>query len=132
MSRNQEQDKEKLIVQLKKTPIVQVACERCGVPRSTYYRWHKNDEVFAQECDGAISESTGLINDMAESQLIKAIKESNMTAIIFWLKNHHEGYTDKLNVTNNIQIPKDKKPSEVIKSKLDELAARRKARDLNK
>jgi len=27
-----------IIEQLKKTPIVQVACEKCGVGRSTYYR----------------------------------------------------------------------------------------------
>ena len=98
MSRNQVQDKASLIKQLKKMPIVQVACERTGMPRSTYYRWKKEDEEFALECDTAISESTGLINDMAESQLIRSIKDCNLTAIIFWLKNHHKAYANKVEV----------------------------------
>ena len=98
MSRNQQEDKAKLLAQLHKTPIVQVACERTGIPRSTYYRWHKDDEAFSESCDTAITESTGLINDMAESQLISAIKDKNLTAIIFWLKHHHGTYATRVQV----------------------------------
>lgn len=102
MSRNQTQDKQKLLDQFKKTPIVQVACERCGVPRATYYRWRKDDEKFTEACDAAIEESTGFINDMAESQLIAAIKEKNMTAIIYWLKSNHAKYATKIQVSGQI------------------------------
>ncbi len=102
MSRNQKEDKKKLVIQLKKMPIVQVACERISMPRSTYYRWKKEDEEFAIECDTAISESTGLINDMAESQLIRSIRDCNLTAIIFWLKNHHKAYANKVEVKAKI------------------------------
>ncbi len=99
MSRNQATDKKKLLLRLVKTPIVEVACNQAGVPRSTYYRWRKRDEVFAEACDEAIEESTGRINDLAESQLIAAIKDQNMTAIIFWLKHHHNRYATKVEIT---------------------------------
>lgn len=99
MSRNQAADKKKLLLRLVKTPIIEVACTQAGVPRSTYYRWRKRDEKFAEACDEALEESTGRINDLAESQLIAAIKEQNMTAIIFWLKHHHNRYATKVEVT---------------------------------
>ena len=99
MSRNQAADKKKLLLRLVKTPIVEVACTQANVPRSTYYRWRKRDEKFADACDEALEESTGRINDLAESQLISAIKEQNMTAIIFWLRHHHNRYATKVEVT---------------------------------
>lgn len=99
MSRNQAVDKKKLLLRLVKTPIVEVACTQANVPRSTYYRWRKRDEKFAEACDEALEESTGRINDLAESQLIAAIKDQNMTAIIFWLKHHHNRYATKVEVT---------------------------------
>jgi ACT domain-containing protein len=79
MSRNIVADKKALLDYLQKTPIVEVACKQTGVGRSTYYRWRKDDEEFAEAADNAIEQSTGVINDMAESQLIKAIKNNNMT-----------------------------------------------------
>ena len=93
-------NKELLLEQLKKTPIVQVACEKVGVGRATYYRWRKEDEEFAQLSDEAISEGNFLVNDMAESQLMSAIKEKNMTAIIFWLKHHHPAYLTRVEITS--------------------------------
>jgi len=44
-----EELKKLLIEQLKKTPIVQMACEKTGVARSTYYRWKKQNKTFAKE-----------------------------------------------------------------------------------
>jgi ACT domain-containing protein len=103
MSRNHTQDKLKLVERLNHTPIVEVACKQAGVPRSTYYRWRKQDEVFAETCDEALEQSTRLINDMAESQLISAIQEKNMTAIIFWLKHHHRTYRTRLEIDANVR-----------------------------
>ena len=100
MVKKRDKNKEVLIEQLKRTPIVQVACEKCGVPRSTYYRWHKEDEEFAESADTALIDGSKIINDLAESQLITAIKDQNLTAIIFWLKNHHASYKTKIEVTN--------------------------------
>lgn len=103
MSRNQPADKRLLIKQLEKTPIVEAACKTIGLPRSTYYRWRKDDEKFADLCDETIELSVGRINDLAESQLINAIKNQNMTAITFWLKHHHHNYRNRLEVDARVQ-----------------------------
>ncbi len=103
MSRNQLADKEKLLTQLNKIPIVQIACERIGISRATYYRWHKSDQKFAKDCNETIEVGVGMINDMAESQLISAIKEKNMTAIIFWLKHHHGAYETRVRIDARIK-----------------------------
>ena len=99
----QQQQKEALCEQLKKTPIVQLACEKTGLGRATYYRWRKDDKEFSKEADEAIHEGVKLMNDMAESQLLSAIKDKNLTAIIFWLKHRHKSYTQKFEVTTRIE-----------------------------
>src|SRR3989338_10447984 len=60
--------KQAFLEQLPKYPIVQVACEKSGVGRSTYYAWRKDDKEFAKEADKAISSGELFINDMAESR----------------------------------------------------------------
>lgn len=102
MSRNQDADKNKLLKQLEKTPIVEAACKQIGLPRSTYYRWRKDDESFAEKCDETIELSVGRINDLAESQLINSIKDRNMTAIVFWLKHHHKSYRNRIELDARI------------------------------
>lgn len=98
-----DKNQELLIEQLKKTPIVQVACEKVGVGRATYYRWRKENEVFGEQADEAIAEGASLVNDMAESQLMAAIRDKNLTAIIFWLKHHHPHYATKVEVTARLK-----------------------------
>lgn len=102
MCHNQEKMKKQILERLQKSPIVEVACKQTGIARATYYRWRKDDEAFAEACDDAIELSAGRINDMAESQLIAAIKEQNMTAIIFWLKHHHPSYEARIRVDGKI------------------------------
>lgn len=98
------QEKEKLIVidALRKTPIVQIVCDKTGVSRATFYRWHKDDKAFAKKADEALQEGTTLVNDMAESQVIVAIREKNLGAIIFWLKHHHPNYANKLELSGKL------------------------------
>src|ERR1035437_6834022 len=95
--------KELLIEQLKKTPIIQVACEKTAVGRATYYRWKKEDEEFSTKADEALSEGSSLVSDIAESQLMSAIKDKNLTAIIFWLKHHHPAYATKVEVNARLR-----------------------------
>jgi hypothetical protein len=102
MSRKQDMDKKKMLRALSKTPIVEAACKQISLPRTTYYRWRREDEKFAEDCDRAIEESAARINDLAESQLISAIKDQNMTAIIFWLKHHHQTYRTRIQVDANV------------------------------
>jgi len=107
MSRNIDRDKQKLLEKLNRTPIVEVACKQAGVPRSTYYRWRNDDEDFAEQCDEAIDHSADLINDLAESQLINAIKDKNLGAITFWLKHHHRRYVTRVNVEATVRQHED-------------------------
>lgn len=99
----QSAQKDLMIEQLKKTPIVQVACEKTGISRATYYRWYKADKKFAKEADEALSEGSSLVNDMAESQLMAAIRDKNMTAIMFWLKHHHELYALTMRIKHTVE-----------------------------
>lgn len=119
MSRNQGKDKERILEQLRKTPIVEVACHNIGLPRATYYRWRKEDETFADACDEAIDQSAGKITDMAESRLISAIKEKNMSAIIFWLRHHHPAYESRLRVDGRIRHE-----SELLSPEQEQLVAK--------
>src|SRR3989338_7315588 len=82
-------DKMKVLEQLKKMPIVKVACERTGVSRATYYRWSNEDEEFKTVADQALIEGELLINDMSEYQLIDLIHSKNGPAIKYWLEHHH-------------------------------------------
>jgi len=108
------QTKSKLVIleQLKKVPIVQVACEKSGVGRATYYRWRQEDEQFAKEADEALTAGSLLVNDMAESQLMSAIRDKNLTAIIFWLKHHHAKYATRVEVTAQLKNMDEKLSSE--------------------
>jgi ACT domain-containing protein len=95
-------EKKLLIEQLKKTPIIQIACEKTRISRATFYRWRKVDKKFREKSDEALLEGAALVNDMAESQLLAAIRNQNITAIIFWLKNHHKNYRNKVELSGSI------------------------------
>ena len=88
--------KEALLEQLVKYPIIETACSRAGVGRSTYYDWMRKDKEFAELAEVALNQGIGYINDMAESMLIKNIQGGNNTSLIFWLKNHHKGYNERV------------------------------------
>lgn len=96
----QTKSKEAIIEQVKKTPIIQIACEKCGVSRATYYRWKKDDKEFATTVEQALNDGAELVSDMAESKLVSSIKDGNLTAIMFWLKNRHKNYATKLEMIN--------------------------------
>ncbi len=99
-----DQQKQQFLELLKKTPIVQVACEKMNIGRSSYYRWRQTDEEFKKAADDAIYDGSLLVNDLAESQLISAIKDRNIQAIHLWLKNHHKTYATKVELGGKVQI----------------------------
>lgn len=95
--------KEAVLAQLRRIPIVQVACEKAGVNRATFYRMRNEDGIFRSAIDEAVGEGVAFISDVSESQLISLIKEKKWPAISFWLKNHHPKYGNKLEVTANLK-----------------------------
>ncbi len=124
--------KDKLIECLKTTPIIQVACQKIGISRATYYRWRIEDSDFKKLADSALKSGCNFINDLAESQLISLIKDKNPTMIIYWLNHHHMAYSDQQLLLNkreqqlilNALIANDTKPayqmlaSSVVKGKI--------------
>lgn len=94
--------KQEFLEQIKRTPIVQIACEKAVISRATIYRWRDADKEFAEAMDTALREGKLLVNDVAESQLMAAIRERNMTAIIFWLKHHHQEYVQRIKIDAQI------------------------------
>lgn len=109
----QSKQKEALVEQIKKAPIIQLACERVGLSRATFYRWRKDDEKFAEAVEEALESGSAIINDLAESKLISAIKEQNLTAIIFWLKHHHRAYATRVELSlNKPQLEEKLSPEE--------------------
>ncbi len=97
------EDKEKVLQELRKIPIVQVASERASVSRGTYYRWRIEDKEFAKAADEAIDEGEKFISDMSETQIISLIRERNLSAITLWLRSHHPKYATKVEVTAQLK-----------------------------
>ena len=132
----QEKNKQDVIEQLKKTPVVEIACKKAGIGRSTFYRWRKEDKVFAKTAEESLQIGSSFINDMAESQLIKSIQDGNMTGIIFWLKNHHSTYANKLELTSKTRDKEELTPEQkgvVIQAlKLASLINNKKINEKNK
>jgi hypothetical protein len=85
--------------ELKKIPIIQIACEKVGLSRNTIYRWKKEDKDFCSAMEQAMVEGEKLVNDMSESQVLTLIKEKSWSAISFWLRHHHPTYRDRIEIT---------------------------------
>ena len=73
--------------------VVTVACKSADVPRSTYYKWLKEDEEFAK----AVKDIENIALDFGESQLHKQIGDGNTSATIFFLKTKgkRRGYIER-------------------------------------
>lgn len=101
-----------VLEQLRKIPIVQIACERSNIGRSTYYRWRREDAKFKKATDEAMQDGEEMINDLSESQLITLIKEKNFPAIQLWLRQHHPKYRNKVEVTTRTEEDEQLTPEE--------------------
>ena len=89
-------EKKNILELLKKYPIVQLACEKSGVSRATFYRWKEIDEKFRDDADTALFEWKQLVNDIAEMNVITWIKNEDKSYTTFWLKNNHGSYKNTI------------------------------------
>ena len=73
---------------------VSKAAELLGVSRATFYNYLKKYATAKQALDDVRSKR----HDFVELQLMKGIKEGNITAIIFYLKTQckHRGYVERV------------------------------------
>lgn len=107
-----DQSKKLFLEQLKKTPIVQIVCEKLSISRASFYRWKVEDSKFAKAVDEATFEGCLLVNDLAESQLIGAVKDRNLTAIMYWLRHHHKDYKNKLELEGTVNSIQELSPDQ--------------------
>lgn len=99
--------KDSFLEQLRKIPIVQVACEKTNISRNSIYRWRKEDENFAKEMQLALDEGEALVNDMTENQLLSLIKDKNWNAISFWLRHRNPKFREKVEITAKLENSKE-------------------------
>ena len=73
--------------------VVTVACKQTDIPRSTYYKWLKEDNKFAKQ----VRDIENIALDFAESQLHNQIEDGNTSATIFYLKTKGKkrGYIER-------------------------------------
>lgn len=74
--------------------VVTTACRIVGISRWTYYDYYKNDVEFKKQID----DIQNIAIDYAESKLHEAIKDGNVTSIIFYLKTKGKdrGYIERV------------------------------------
>lgn len=79
---------------------VSATCTALGISRQTFYNWKNGDA----ELRAMLEEAEEAIIDFAESKLVEAIGDGDMTAIIFFLKTKGKkrGYVEK--VENDVSI----------------------------
>ncbi|MEI6228973.1 MAG: hypothetical protein WCP11_03050 [Candidatus Saccharibacteria bacterium] len=92
MSTKQIRAKKKILEQLEKIPIIEIALQKASVPRSTYYRWANDDPDFKEAAEEAQEKGYLAINDVAESKLIQKIKDGDWKATAYWLESNHKRY----------------------------------------
>ena len=112
IQKRQAQQKKLMVEQLKRSPIIEASCQKVGIARATFYRWMKQDTDFNEEVEKALDTGRSLISDLAESKLIKAIQEENLTAIIFWLKYQNKNYKSKVEVSGRVTAERQLTPQE--------------------
>jgi len=73
--------------------VVTTACKKTETPRSTFYKWLKEDEAFADK----VKEIENVSLDFAESKLFEQMADNNTSATIFYLKTKGKkrGYWEK-------------------------------------
>ena len=84
----------------KKLANVSQTCEAAKIGRRTFYYWRENDKDF----DAACKDIEDALIDFTESKLIERINDSDLTAIIFYLKTKGKdrGYVER--TENNVSM----------------------------
>lgn len=82
----------KLLSELENNPLIERACKKVGVARSTYYRWRDSDPEFREETEKATIMGREKMNDFVESKLLEAINSGSMQGIRYWLDHNSKTY----------------------------------------
>ena len=82
--------------------VVQQACTKVGVSRTTYYEYYNNDKEFRD----AVDDCKNIALDFAESKLLKNIEAGREASIMFYLKTQGKarGYIEKQEIDTSQSI----------------------------
>lgn len=94
--------KKLMISFLEKYPIVEAACNKIGISRSTHYEWMRRDAKYRSSIEEAMELSISTVNDIAESNIINGVKRGDFKETRFWLAHRHSAYRNKAEI---IKIP---------------------------
>jgi hypothetical protein len=83
---------DKLVEELEKTPLIQVACDKVGISRNTFYRWLKENKELLARVNEALSLGTGLVSDVALSNVLEGIKRKDAMYTKYWLSHKHPDF----------------------------------------
>lgn len=92
MKANTRTQKRSILNELGDNPLIERACKKIGIARSTFYRWCDADSEFKAKAEIAIEFGRGKLNDFAESKLMEAISTGNVQAIRYWLDHNSKRY----------------------------------------
>lgn len=98
---------------LSETPLINHACKKTGIARSTVYRWLKDIPEFRNAVEDTLKIGRENVAEIAEGKLMKMIHEGNYKAIRYYLDNNSPRYMPKRTVF--VLPPKEKhdfKPGE--------------------
>ncbi|MFA5736900.1 MAG: hypothetical protein WC893_01950 [Candidatus Paceibacterota bacterium] len=82
----------KLAEEIEKTPVIQIACDKIGISRNTFYRWMKEDHKFLVRINEAMSLGVGLVSDVALSNVLEGIKRKDTMYTKYWLSHKHPDF----------------------------------------
>ena len=98
MNKSRHIKKESILKALERSlGVVSVACANADIPRSTFYKWCREDKEFEK----AVRDIDNIALDFVESQLHSQIKDGNTSATIFFLKTKGKkrGYIERSEVS---------------------------------
>lgn len=77
MKTNTRAQKRSILDHLGDNPLIERACKKVGIARSTFYRWCDADLEFKRTAEDAIALGRDKMNDYVESKLLEAINAGN-------------------------------------------------------
>jgi len=91
-------EKSAFIKTLEETPLASYACKKVGIGRTTFYRWMRTNYGFKRDVERALKRGRSQWNEIAESALMKNVKNGKMDAIKFYLTHNEKRYAPKRSV----------------------------------
>jgi hypothetical protein len=91
-----------LLEQLERTPIIELACDKVGISRTTFYRWTNTSKSFAATVEKSLTTGREFICDLAESQLIALMRQGEYKAVRLILQHNSPRYANKLELSGTL------------------------------